>query len=71
MYTQRLYMYAIVNKNAETNDRILMVEKVLLYSLPVLLFFGVGDYYLQAKYTWGSKFSLYLFFLGNPTCKGL
>lgn len=69
--TQRLYMYNRKQINAETNDRILMVEKVLLYSLPVLLFVGLGDYYFYKQNMLGSKFSLYLFFLGNPTCKGL
>ena len=69
--TQRLYMYNRRKIDPNVNDNILIVEKVLLYSLPILLLIGVGDYYVFKTAQLGSKFSLYLFFLGNPTCRGL
>jgi len=69
--TQRLYNYNRRKINTETNDKILMAEKFVLYLLPFILVVGMGDYYLYKLDILGKDFSHYHFFLGNPTCTGL
>ena len=69
--TQRLYYFNRKRVSEGLNEKILMAEKTLLYSLPVILLVGVGDYYFYKLAQLGNKFSLYHFFLGNPTCRGL
>ena len=69
--TQRLYNYNRRKINSETNDKILMAEKGVLYLLPFILIIGMGDYYLYKVDQLGKEFSFYHFFLGNPTCSGL
>lgn len=69
--TQRLYNYNRRKINSETNDKILMAEKSVLYLLPFILIIGMGDYYLYKVDQLGKEFSFYHFFLGNPTCSGL
>lgn len=69
--TQRLYNYNRRKINSETNDKILMAEKAVLYLLPFILVIGMGDYYFYKLEQLGKEFSHYHFFLGNPTCSGL
>ena len=69
--TQRLYNYNRRKINSETNDKILIAEKAVLYLLPFILLIGMGDYYFYKLEQLGKEFSHYHFFLGNPTCSGL
>lgn len=69
--TQRLYFYNRKRVSPELNEKILFGEKVVLYILPFILLIGVGDYYFYKLNQLGKEFSLYHFFLGNPTCTGL
>ena len=69
--TQRLYNYNRRKINSETNDKILMAEKAVLYLLPFILVIGMGDFYFYKLEQLGKEFSHYHFFLGNPTCSGL
>lgn len=66
--TQRLFYFNRKQIDKETNEKILKGEKVILYSLPVVLIIGIIDYYLYKTNQLGNKFRLYYFFLGNPVC---
>ena len=57
--TQRLYNYNRRKINSETNDKILMAEKAVLYLLPFILVIGMGDYYFYKLEQLGKEFSFY------------
>ena len=67
--TQRLYHFNRKQLNADTNKNILEAEKIILYSLPIVLMIGVIDYYFYKKNQLGNKFQYYLFILGNAKCR--
>lgn len=67
--TQRLYYFNRRQVNKETNDKILMGEKTILYSLPVILVLGIIDYYIYKRNQLGKDFRMYYFFIGHPICK--
>jgi hypothetical protein len=69
--TQRLYYYNRQQIDEKTNEHVLNGEKVILYSLPVVLFVGLLQYYLYKKDQLGKDFQLYLFFLGNAKCRDI
>ena len=69
--TQRLYYYNRKQIDQTTNESVLNGEKVILYSLPVVLFVGLLQYYLYKKDQLGKDFQLYLFFLGNAKCRDI
>lgn len=67
--TQRLYHFNRNQLNKDTNQSILEAEKVILYSLPIVLIVGVIDYFIYKKNQVGKDFQFYLFFLGNAKCR--
>ena len=67
--TQRLYHFNRNQLNKDTNQSILEAEKVILYSLPIVLIVGVIDYFIYKKNQVGKEFQFYLFFLGNAKCR--
>jgi hypothetical protein len=67
--TQRLYHFNRNQLNKDTNQSILEAEKVILYSLPIVLIVGVIDYFIYKKNQLGKEFQFYLFFLGNAKCR--
>jgi len=67
--TQRLYHFNRNQLNKDTNQSILEAEKVILYSLPIVLIVGVIDYFIYKKNQLGKDFQFYLFFLGNAKCR--
>lgn len=67
--TQRLYHFNRNQLNKNTNQSILEAEKVILYSLPIVLIVGVIDYFIYKKNQLGKDFQFYLFFLGNAKCR--
>jgi len=69
--TQRLYYFNRGYIKPEVNNRLLIGEKTLLYTLPVMLIAGNIDYYIYKSNQLGNKFSFYLFFLGNAACTHL
>jgi hypothetical protein len=69
MNTQRLYHFNRKQLNTDTNKNILEAEKIILYSLPLILIIGVVDYYMYKKNQLGNQFQYYLFILGNAKCR--
>ena len=67
--TQRLYHFNRNQLNKDTNQSILEAEKVILYSLPIVLIVGVIDYFIYKKNQVGKDFQFHLFFLGNAKCR--
>jgi hypothetical protein len=66
--TQRSYEYVRKKISDETNEKILVVEKVLLGIAVVILVVGFIDYYNYKKKSYGKDFSLYTFIVGTIRC---
>jgi hypothetical protein len=67
--TQRSYYYARKIITDETNDKIILYEKIILGISVSILIYGFIDYIIYQKKSYKSKFSWYIFFNGVNKCK--
>jgi small-conductance mechanosensitive channel len=51
-----------------TLEKMKSVKQIFIYIVLILMFYGIGDYYLYQQNSYGSKFKLHKFILGNPMC---
>lgn len=51
-----------------TLDKMKSVKQIFIYIAVILMGYGIGDYYLYQQKSYGSKFRLHKFILGNPSC---
>jgi hypothetical protein len=69
--TYREYLLQRDKISKETNNNVLIIEKIISIASFIVLFYGFIEYYMYQKQEYGKDFSWKKFILGTQKCKSI
>lgn len=66
--TQRIYWERRASISESMSNYLLRFQQSVIGIVFILFIYGISDYYVYQKKSYGSKFNFYKFIIGNPKC---